>query len=184
MLDYEKAKRTFRYEPETGKLFWAESRPREDFATDKGWRVWTTRFSGKEIVVKDNRGYIRFGLTIRGEKSRLYRAHRVIWLIIHGEWPIEIDHINGVRDDNRMHNLRSVDHPENLKNMSMRSNNTSGVVGVHFSVRERKWQAYISVDKKRIEIGNFTSKSDAISARKASEVEHGFHAGHGKAACY
>jgi len=184
MLGYEQAKRTFVYNRETGKLYWSASRPRSDFATSIGWKIFRKRNGGKELSCLDNRGYIRFGITVLGERQRLYRAHRVIWLLEHGEWPEEIDHINGIRHDNRLENLRNVSHKVNLKNMSMRKNNTSGVVGVHQEKRYGRWAAYISVDKRIRHLGNFKDKQDAIAARKAAETKYGFHNGHGKKSRY
>ena len=185
MLDYEKAKRTFRYEPETGKLFWAESRPVEDFVTKNGCAAWNGRNAGREITARHSQGYTHFSLKEAPGKKRWHLAHRVIWMLVHGDWPEhEIDHINGIRHDNRLINLRSVTHRENCINSSIPRHNRSGVVGISWRKEYKKWYAYININQKMMSLGFFTLKQDAIAARKAAEVQHGFHAGHGKPLMY
>jgi hypothetical protein len=113
----------------------------------------------------------------------VYLAHRVIWAMQTGAWPeAQIDHISGVRHDNRWLNLRSVTRAENQKNMQVRSDNTSGYSGIGWSERTRKWRTRIFVDGKEHHIGDFHDINDAIAARKAAEAEHGFHPNHGRAA--
>lgn len=107
-----------------------------------------------------------------------YRAHRVIWLITYGCWPVgQIDHINGVRDDNRIENLREVSVQGNQRNQHIRIDNSSGVPGVRFE--HGGWRAVIKVDGKRIGLGKFKAFDDAVTARKAAEALHGFHPNHG-----
>ena len=102
--------------------------------------------------------------------SRLYRAHRLAWLYIHGSWPTgQIDHINRNRTDNRIANLRDVSHKQNGQNRSKPSNNTSGHPGVVWHKRISKWQVKIKHNYKYIHIGYFTTIEDAIAARKAAE---------------
>jgi hypothetical protein len=109
-------------------------------------------------------------------------AHRVIWAIVHGYWPHQIDHINGVKTDNRLCNLREVDDAENRKNMCLRSDNKSGHHGVRWSEHLHKWRAEIRINGKTNHIGVYQNKEDAIAARKASEAALGFHVNHGRAA--
>ena len=181
MLDYEKAKRTFRYEPETGKLFWAESRPREDFTTVAGCNIWNGQFAGKEVACRHNCGYLKLCLTKIDGKRKEYLAHRVIWLLTTGDWPEnDIDHIDGNRSNNRISNLRTVTRAENMKNKSMPSNNKSGTIGVCWTTKRGRWLATITVGRKTRRLGEFVNKEDAISARKKAEVELNFHDGHGR----
>ncbi len=91
----------------------------------------------------------------------------------------EIDHIDHDRCNNRWENLREVTHRENSMNTSMRSDNTSGAMGVSFAKREQKYNAYIHVDGKRKSLGYFEDINDAIAARVAAEVEFGYHVNHG-----
>lgn len=102
--------------------------------------------------------------------GRPYRAHRLAWLYINGEFPgNDIDHINRVRSDNRFCNLRLATRAENLQNLSHRKDNRSGVVGVSWCNQKQKWLAQIWASRKCINLGFFSQKTDAESARKAAE---------------
>lgn len=92
----------------------------------------------------------------------------------------QIDHINHVRTDNRIVNLRKASNTENSRNASIGSNNTSGALGVWFEKRRNAWVAEIKVDRRKIHIGQFDAFEDAVAARKAAEVKYGFHENHGK----
>jgi hypothetical protein len=115
--------------------------------------------------------------TLRGKK---YKVHRLVWAIETGAWPErDIDHINHDKLDNRIENLRAVEHAVNQRNMSRHRHNTSGVTGVSFDKRARKWAAYIWRDQKSVRIGSFSDKRDAIAARKSAEATLGYHKNHG-----
>lgn len=150
----------FDYNPDTGELRWKKR---------MSFRIKIGDIAG----CKDSRGYI----SVRINK-KLYRAHRVIWKMVHGYDPEEIDHINHDPSDNRISNLRSVSRGENMKNVSIRHNNESGCTGVWF-YPPSKWKAQISIDNKIINLGLFKDKNDAIDARKAAEIKYGFHKNHG-----
>jgi len=68
----------------------------------------------------------------------------------------------------------------NAKNLPLYVNNTSGIMGVSFHRRQRKWNARIMVDKKPIHLGSLTTMEKAIEARKEAEIKYGFHYNHGK----
>ncbi|EDD9119389.1 HNH endonuclease [Salmonella enterica subsp. enterica serovar Infantis] len=106
------------------------------------------------------------------------------WNMTYPEDPVgpneQIDHINHIRTDNRIVNLRKASNTENSRNASIGVNNTSGALGVWFEKRRKAWVAEIKVDRKKIHIGRFEKFSDAVAARKAAEVKHGFHENHGK----
>ena len=102
--------------------------------------------------------------------SRLHKAHRLAWLYINGSWPTDqIDHINRIRTDNRIANLRDVSHKQNHQNKSTQSNNTSGHPGVCWNKRDSKWVAKITHNYKHISLGYFATIEEALSARKAAE---------------
>lgn len=84
----------------------------------------------------------------------------------------QVDHINGVRYDNRRSNLRACTASQNAMNKGMLSNNTSGVTGVYWHKRAGKWCAHIKVDYKKIYLGLFDDLSAAAAARKAAEVQY------------
>lgn len=121
---------------------------------------------------KHKKGYIEIRV---GKK---YKAHRLVWLYTYGYLPKQIDHINGVKDDNRLENLREVDNQENQRNTSINSNNKSGATGVYFY--SNRWRATIGVDGKHIYLGDYVKYSDAVNSRKNAEVLYGFHKNHGR----
>jgi hypothetical protein len=82
-----------------------------------------------------------------------FKTHRVVFLIHHGYLPVMVDHINGVRSDNRIENLRAATPSQNKINQITYKNNTSGVKGVY--LKNNKWSAQINYDNKRRYLGAF-----------------------------
>jgi len=113
--------------------------------------------------------------------GKIYRLHRLAWVYVYGSIDdlMEVDHINGIRGDNRIENLRLVTKSENSKNKRLFKNSTTGVAGVHFSKKLNKYQVQISVNKKDIFIGLFHNLNDAAFARRIAEIKYGFHDNHG-----
>lgn len=98
------------------------------------------------------------------------QAHRLAWLYVHGDWPTgQIDHINGIKTDNRIANLRVVTEAQNKWNRLETSRNTSGHRGVSRNKLERKWKAYITVEGATQWLGTFASYDEAVEARLAAE---------------
>ena len=114
--------------------------------------------------------------------GKSFPAHRLIWMMVYGYWPNEIDHINGNKQDNRLCNLRNVTALENRRNKCIQKNSTSGVTGVYWNKWDKKWAARITVKRKFGHLGYFSNKEDAIAARKVAEVNHRFHENHGRKA--
>ena len=120
-------------------------------------------------------GYVR--IFVDGKR---YKAHRLAWLYMTGEWPVNIDHKNHVRHDNKWCNLREVTHSDNTKNRTMNRNNTSGFRGVHWHKLKEKWMVYINVSPtKRKNLGYFESIIDAVATRLRFERQCGYHINHG-----
>jgi hypothetical protein len=109
-----------------------------------------------------------------------YKAHRLIWLMSYGVAPEFIDHINGVRDDNRLENLRSVSWEENTKNAKRRADNVSGVTGVSFYSPKGTWRARINYKGRTVLLGYFKTPAEAVAARRAAEKIYGYHENHGR----
>ena len=170
------------YDPQTGLLTWKPRQP-EDFSDkcNKAAAVcmsWNKRHSGNPaFAVPTPQGYL--GGFIGGNG---YLAHRVAWLLSYGEWPNVVDHINANKTDNRLENLRSVDKCGNARNARMPSHNTSGAIGVSFDKKSAKWEAHVTVMKKKISLGYFAVFEDAVAARKAANTKYGFSETHGRAA--
>lgn len=180
-LTRDQVARLLRADFDTGKLYWLPRTP--DMFTD-GRRsaetvcaAWNCQFANKEAFTSKISGGYHSGVIF----YRVYFAHRVIWLLAHGEWPsADVDHINGDRSDNRLVNLRSVSRAENGKNQGIPRNNKSGILGVCWSKNAAKWQAHIRVGGAQKHLGFFVDLSAASAARKAAEAEFGFHPNHGE----
>ena len=153
------------YAPSTGEFRWKASQ-----GTKKAGSV-----AGREHTTQSGKKYWEIRVD-----SKLYQAHRLAWLITHGEFPPEqIDHIDGNGLNNRIENLRSVSNAENQRNQRKKSNNTSGVTGISWHKLTQKWMAHIRVNRQQIHLGYFTDKSEAVAARQAAEAKYGFHENHG-----
>lgn len=131
--------------------------------------------AGERAGYATEHGYIRIGIAGKG-----HRAHRLAWLFMTGEWPGgQIDHINGVREDNRWANLREATHGQNRMN-AMSPLNKCGLKGV--TRNGNNWMAQIRVQKQRIYLGTFASKEDAHAAYCAAADKHfGEFANYGRA---
>jgi hypothetical protein len=159
MLTQAKLKEVLHYDPETGDFTWRK----------KG---------EKRAGCTTSHGYQRIILA-----RKEYKSHRLAWLYVYGEFPKEqIDHINGVRDDNRIKNLRPVSNTENTKNGKRRCTNTSGVTGVCWFKLNKCWGAYINADGKRVFLGLFEDLILAVAARKSAERQYEYHPNHGRSA--
>lgn len=102
-----------------------------------------------------------------------YKAHRLAWLYMYGAFPdSKIDHINGIRDDNRILNLRICNDFENARNVGLRSDNTSGHKGVSYFKQTNKWKAYASLNKKIIHLGFYKHIEDAAKAYEDFTRKH------------
>jgi hypothetical protein len=139
------------YTPKTGVFTWRNARGKVR--------------AGDVAGAVDYYGYV----VIRIDRV-LYKAHRLAWLYMYGEWPSRnIDHINRVKNDNRIENLRNVNQSVNTHNAKVRSNSKSGVSGVVWRADRKKWCARIKIGYKNIFIGNFDLKEDAVKARRNAE---------------
>lgn len=115
----------------------------------------------------DKDGYLASSYFYNGRR-RFIMFHREVMHANSTQW---VDHINRDKSDNRKCNLRCCKREENNRNRGLFSTNTSGVTGVFFDKERGKWVANISYNKKRIHIGRYASKDDAIMARLEKEIE-------------
>jgi HNH endonuclease/AP2 domain len=133
------------YDPESGLLHWRH--PKKGLA------------AGSTAGSVTARGYVRICLN----KNR-YSAHRLAWLIVHGDLPKgELDHINGIRSDNRLINLRPATRQQNGMNMKNSGRNKTGYKGV-YRRSSGKWAAQIMVGGKTKTLGAFQTPQDAHKA--------------------
>lgn len=162
MITQKELKESLCYEKETGLFFWIISKA-------------NNRIKPGDIAGTYVNGYIKIIIN-----KKAYFAHRLAWLYVCGEWPKhQIDHINQIKDDNRFSNLRDAMDVENKRNRTKQKNNTSGVNGVSWYKRDKKWFAYIKVNGKQLDLGRHKDRFEAICARKSAENKHGFHLNHG-----
>ena len=175
----EQLREALEYSPETGKLFW-KSRPQRHFQNKRAWSAWNTRCAGREAFTGLIKGY-RFGVF----NNKKYMAHRVAWAIYYGSWPQRsIDHINGVRDDNRISNLRDISVADNARNMWAKKIDRALPTGVHIDPRAKKhpYYAAIKVDGKQRRLGAFATVEAANTAYRNAAMQHGFSLRHGERA--
>jgi len=115
--------------------------------------------SGQAAGTITSYGYIQICLD-----WRMYKAHRLAWLYIHGHMPErQLDHINHNRTDNRISNLREATPSENAQNrVGAQRNSKSGILGVHKF--KNKWRAFIQINGKTKNIGDFDTSEQARDA--------------------
>lgn len=146
MISQGRLNELFNYDPSTGVLTRKVSRRR--------WKA------GSVVGTKDKIGYI-----IICADYQVLRAHRAIFMMVHGYVPDEIDHINGNKSDNRMANLRPATHAMNQQNrMSAAKNSKSGILGVKLVAKSGRWLASIRYNGKTVHIGSFADSAEAHNA--------------------
>lgn len=131
-LSFEDVNELLSYNPDTGELTWK---------VDRGGKAKAGTIAGSIDVTT---GYIT--LMVKGTKQQ---SHRIAWLLQTGEWPkCLLDHVNGVRTDNRLINLREATHSQNSQNKKIRSDSRSGVKGLWYLACSRSWQAQVVIEGK------------------------------------
>lgn len=142
MLTQERLKQVLHYDCETGVLVWKISAGKSR--------------KGNAAGSSTNRdGYVHIGID-----RKIYSGHRLAWLWVHGSFPVgQIDHVNGVRTDNRLVNLREVSCRENGHN---RKEHRSGQpLGTTFHKRDKCWEAQVWIDGSCRKLGRFASAEAA-----------------------
>ena len=155
ILTQDEVRRLFTYNPETGDVVRRVSAGRR-FAV------------GTVLKSMNDEGYIRTRINLRE-----YKIHRLIWLYVHGVWPSgDIDHINGIKSDNRLANLRDV--PRSLNQLNRHSpsrRSTSGFLGVSLDRQTGRWMAQVGFQGKMRRIGSFETPEEASDAYRSAKRE-------------
>ena len=157
---YQRAKESLDYDPDTGELTW-KIRPAQ--------RVNVGDKAGGLTVY----GYLQTRIKVNGVSKKI-KNHKIAWFIVNGDVPEFLDHINCIRSDNRISNLRACTASDNAHNSRIPKNNTSGYKGVSWQEQRKKWQATIGLNNKYIHLGRFDSALEAHQAYcKAADKYHG-----------
>lgn len=134
------------YSPDTGDFRWRGGHKK----TVRGAVAGTNDKDGYRIICIDR---------------KMIRAHRLAWVWMTGKWPEnEIDHINGVKDDNRFCNLREATHRQNSFNRPKR--------GYTWDKRRCRYVAQININGRHVHLGTFDNESDARSAYLKAAADH------------
>jgi len=150
-LTYDRLRELLTYNPKTGKFFRRTSRGRARAGAECGGTL--------------SERYVRIGID-----GKLYSAHRLAWLYVHGYLPENgLDHIDRDPSNNRIENLREVSPSCNKRNCGNPRTNTSGVKGVGWDKRLGKWFVHIMVDRRMFNLGRYSDFDDAVCARLAAE---------------
>lgn len=154
MITQEELQQLLHYDPDTGLFTWK---------CKKSNSVRANRIAG---TINDN-GYVIIQIN-----GKLHKAHRLAWLYVHGKFPSDqIDHINQIRYDNRISNLRCVSNQKNHFNRKKQVNNTSGYTGVHWCNKDKIFISRIKISGKRIILGRFNCKQEAHQAYLKAKAE-------------
>jgi hypothetical protein len=146
-----------------------------DYDPDTGVFTWRVNSSNRAPAGSvagnlDSKGYQRIGVL-----GHQYRSQRLAWLHVHGKWPDgEIDHKNNNPLDNRIENLRDCTSQQNKANRGKNKNNATGLKGVYL-VKDSKTKPYgaaITVDRRSISLGKFSTAEEAHAAYEAAARKH------------
>jgi hypothetical protein len=157
MITQAELKHRLNYNPLTGVFVWRNpSKYRQNY-------------TGNVAGSLHSHGYVVISID-----SKPYPAHRLAWLYMYGEFPTCCtDHINGIRNDNRIENLRAVDKKGNAENRrSARVGHTSGMLGVVWRPSRGKYEARISVNKRYMYLGLFPTADAAHEAYLAAKRKY------------
>jgi hypothetical protein len=128
-----------------------------------------SRVAGKVLGCPIKSGHLIVSFVDKRGVKHKELAHRVIYMMHHGELPDMLDHINRNPIDNRIENLRPATKALNSMNRGVQSNSKHGHRGIYQHPLTKSYGAYIKTSGKRVWLGSFTLLSDAIAARKHAE---------------
>jgi hypothetical protein len=138
--------------------------------------VFVNRTNGRAVGNTDKDGYTTIAFNVRG-KTKTHKAHRLVWLWYFGEMPAgQLDHINRVKDDNRIENLRLASAEQNMSNRQKMRNNTTGYKGVFRT--GKKFHGAVQANKKRHWIAPQDTAEQAFVKLQQLRIEL-----HGEYAC-
>lgn len=156
MIDHDALKSMLSYCEESGNFVWLVQ-------TGRALPGMIAGTLGKE-------GYVNIKI-----EGRLYKAHRLVWLYMMGEWPsFRLDHKDNCQSNNRWENIRPASHSQNMANRKLNKNNSSGFKGVSLCKDSGKYMAYVNKDGRRYYLGEHDTPEMAHEAYLAKAKElHG-----------
>ena len=124
--------------------------------------------SSRSVKVGDVAGHInKSGYVRLCVNDHRYLAHRLAWLYVHGSFPAtQLDHINGVKSDNRIQNLRLATAKQNAENRKLMVTNTTGHRGVYWVEKVKKWKVEVMHNSITHYLGMFDSLNQAVEVAK------------------
>ena len=156
MLTQKELKELLHYNPDTGVFTWRVSPSR------------TVKVGQVAGHTPKNTGYLQIRLS-----NKLYQGHRLAWLYMAGEWPRKyIDHINGVRDDNRWVNLREATQRQNAYNRGGMKGSSSNHKGVSWDKWNKKWVVKARSPTKHLNLGYFDCEHEAALVYNQFALKH------------
>jgi len=140
---------------------------------NKRFRWWNARYAGKKVAGYVRRdGYIGIDFELNGERFKC-SAHRLAWLYVYGDLlEFQVDHINRVKTDNRIINLRLASGSQNTHNAAVHKRNKLGLKGIHWDKEREKFSADIQILGKRKRLGRFDSLEEAKAAYAAASLSY------------
>lgn len=129
-----------------------------------GWKTQKRRVLKKR---KNGWGYNYVSLTLK-TKTKTVRVCRLVMLAFKGDSLLDVDHLNGVKTDDRLSNLEYVTHRENMRRYHSQNETSSKFIGVSYHKRAKKWEAYINFKKKKTYLGLFETEQLASDAYKTA----------------
>ncbi len=160
MINQEMLKERYTYDSENGTLHHKKKKGVQE---------------GDVVGCYDRDGYLTTLINFNN-KRKGYRVHRLVWMFVYGKMPEgHIDHINHIRDDNRIENLRDVAPIENSRNKLGVGNKVMGVNKI-----KNKWSVTIGVKNNNTYLGLYDTYEEAVLVRKEAEIKHNYHKNHGR----
>lgn len=154
VLTPERIREVLHYDADTGELIWRVTKsakaPRGSVAGSAG-----------------SKGHIYVQID-----HMMYAAHQIVFLLHHGYLPVEIDHIDKDKTNNRIENLRARTSSQNKGNIGLLRNNRSGYKGVSLNSRSGKWHAQIKIHGKQTYLGRFDTPEGAALRYNEAARDH------------
>lgn len=141
---------------------------KSQFTYDSDTGIFTRKFATKQYITVSKNGAV----IILVNRKR-YSAHRLAWLYVYGEFPtLLVDHINGVRTDNRICNLRLATASQNQQNRRPKKDSVSGVKGISWLKYRKKWRVRCTVQGVVYNLGDYPDLEIATYAYQTFAKEH------------